>query len=1276
MEPKAAHLISRLIRFLDSLPAGFGCGPREQMAIRELVLRLIAGGAAPTEAAAWKTLIAPLVCGDAAQQHEFYERFDEWGASQNITPPSARRPPPRRWPIALAMTLLAASVLTTGAYYRSLFRPVPRPHRPPAPAYTPLQPEATVAANRLQGVVETADGIPLPHATVWVAQRISPTNKLFTDANGRFAIALSAAPTQDAAVTNTPMVLRIGSASGFSVSFSPDGHSLTAGTPNGAMIWDLISGRKVQIDSTSRVDMAVFSPDGRKLATVGDLSETAKLWDTGSWKQIQTLEFPKSTAAAFSPDARYLAISSENGTAAIFDVKTGNPIRVFQGHAGEIFDVAVSPDGRRIATASQDNTARIWDTVTGKELLTLPHPKWVIGLAFSPDGSRLATACDDGLGRVWDTASGRLSVTLSGHSDYPSRVSFSPNGQLLATAAHDRTTKIWNSSSGAEVLTLRGHTDVVYDVAFSPDNSRVATTGHDGTVRIWPISSTPVGASASGLPPSPILATHADYEPVYTELAFAGQLNIIKLGRLKAARRVLVFAPNPPPPHRRFPRWVSIVVALIPVLAALVFFLLLRERDRQRKAFLQQWETHLDLQPVRVHTRSEEDELFQAAEVSDLARELRRRRPEPTSQIAVEPSVRETAERAGLFTPVHRQRRTAREYLVLFESKGERDQQARLWTCLLDRLASLDVWMERYSFRGDPRLCDAPYGERGWVRLEEIAAQHPRHELWVLSTPQRFFDTTTRQPAPWVPALSRWPDRAVLNVATESAEDREKLGALGFAMTAASVAGLACLASDATRLVRQSSSAPYPLILGRDESRWLQGPKPRGESGARELRSLDRQLRAWLGSNGYRCLLACAVYPGMAWNLTLHLALTIIPVAEREQTLSRLVRLPWFRHGRMPQWLRAFFTEKLDPAEHARTVSLLRDFLNRKAQAKVAPASSGLNFARREIAAELGAQGKPPTRDYVFLSFLLGQKPRLRDLEAPAWLRHLLYPHGFPVLRVRRELALVIGILLGILMYRLAEQAAQARPVEVRPVWHEITPPLARTTEAVNSLSARALEIAAAQLGQPADANFPYRHFDRAAVFSSPVGISKKGPGRPGEMFVSSTNGRPECLIEQAVDGGFVTIEPVNGRLSRMYRPDSDFTDGTFVEFPEATTWAPIRKSPGTGPCDKYGLCGYDRNTWKETFLRDATPGTWWVIVRSLPDGAGPAATKEAEDLRKRFPNLNFGVQYLSHADGSNLKYAVVVASGLKDPLMANKIVSFARDLGVSNNAYKMAMVR
>ena len=44
---------------------------------------------------------------------------------------------------------------------------------------------------------------------------------------------------------------------------------------------------------------------------------------------------------------------------------------LLQGHTERIWSVAFSPDGRQLATGSDDNTARVWDLSTGETIVLL-----------------------------------------------------------------------------------------------------------------------------------------------------------------------------------------------------------------------------------------------------------------------------------------------------------------------------------------------------------------------------------------------------------------------------------------------------------------------------------------------------------------------------------------------------------------------------------------------------------------------------------------------------------------------------------------------------------------------------------------------------------------------------------------------------------------------------------------------------------------------------------------------------------------------------------------
>jgi WD40 repeat protein/tRNA A-37 threonylcarbamoyl transferase component Bud32 len=295
----------------------------------------------------------------------------------------------------------------------------------------------------------------------------------------------------------------------FSVAFGPDGKRLATASRDGTVqLWDLSGdspklpgnengtvpfgprdGRSGMVlrGHSGAVMCVAISPDGSRLAT-GGADGTARIWDAKSGSELLTLRGHAGPVpgVAFSPDGRLLATASYDGLAILWDAGDGRELRSFRGHTEGICGVAFSPDGRRLATGSLDRTARIWDVGDGRELHTLSgHLSEVFSVAFSPDGRRVATGSWDNTLKFWDAADGRELYTLRGHTGHVLGLGFSPDGHRLASGSTDNTVKIWDALSGQEVLTLRGYSDGVYSVAFSPDGRRLATGGRDGTVIIW-----------------------------------------------------------------------------------------------------------------------------------------------------------------------------------------------------------------------------------------------------------------------------------------------------------------------------------------------------------------------------------------------------------------------------------------------------------------------------------------------------------------------------------------------------------------------------------------------------------------------------------------------------------------------------------------------------------------------------------------------------------------------------------------------------------------------
>jgi WD40 repeat protein len=236
---------------------------------------------------------------------------------------------------------------------------------------------------------------------------------------------------------------------------------------------------------------AAMDDRGAVVGTAGE-DGTARVWDARTGRALATLRNHSGPVlgVAVRPDARTVVTTGADRTARLWDSANGRQLAVLRGHDAEVYGPSFSADGRLVATASADGTARVWDGRTGRPRAVLRgHGDLVFSARIDPAARRVVTSSADGTARIWRIRTGSPVAVLDGHRGWVNRAVFSPDGRLVATAAADNQARIWDAASGRLRAVLRGHSDDVRSVAFSPDGRKLVTASSDATAAVWDVAS-------------------------------------------------------------------------------------------------------------------------------------------------------------------------------------------------------------------------------------------------------------------------------------------------------------------------------------------------------------------------------------------------------------------------------------------------------------------------------------------------------------------------------------------------------------------------------------------------------------------------------------------------------------------------------------------------------------------------------------------------------------------------------------------------------------------
>ena len=189
-----------------------------------------------------------------------------------------------------------------------------------------------------------------------------------------------------------------------------------------------------------------------------------------------------------SPDNALYVASTSGRRGFVYELGTGKRLSTFDTHTLGA-DVVWDSASRRVAVGGNDGTARVFDARTGRAVAELATGHDVVtSVAWSPDARRLAVSADDaagsgvdtrvtrGVAQVWDVAAKRKVATLGGHDRGVSALAWTGDGTALLTGGFDARVRVWRARGWTLRRTLRHAADDYIAEIHTPLQGSVVVT--------------------------------------------------------------------------------------------------------------------------------------------------------------------------------------------------------------------------------------------------------------------------------------------------------------------------------------------------------------------------------------------------------------------------------------------------------------------------------------------------------------------------------------------------------------------------------------------------------------------------------------------------------------------------------------------------------------------------------------------------------------------------------------------------------------------------------
>jgi WD40 repeat protein len=553
------------------------------------------------------------------------------------------------------------------------------------------------------------------------------------------------------------------------------------------------------------------------------------------------------------------------------------------------------------------------------------------------------------------------------------------------------------------------------------DTSTIAPNDLIDTWR-WSFGDKP-GSISGDINPTYTYEKYQEYKVCLTIVTQSGcedtHCKVIHLRDSRKANDLLTLAPRPPidigitslKASRLEPWWPLIRFSIALLMLLLLISYELYKRNRKQLALSRETSKNGPyVWPIRFPHQTE---VYPPEIFHKVATHLRQRQTSEIQVLDMDRTIESTLNSGGFPTFEYRFGSRPSEYLILIERSNFKDHQAQLYWNLATKLADQDIFIDIYFYQSDFRMYWKSLNERP-IYLKELKVRHPNHRLIILGDGEHLLDPVYGDLNQDTFDFLDWKDRAVLTPVPPSEWGLQEVNlAKNFYVLPSTTASLSTLLNyfhggEKQRIGNWVKNWPYHPPLPDFEDDY----------------DFDlNELKVYLGPDVYQWVAACAVYPELHWDMTLHLGSVLDQYSfmqnslVNEPNILKIIRIPWFRTGIIPEEIRGRLVDELSPELNQR----VRTEIHKILQANQPPSDS---YAAEKHERRMTIQNwqlqplswlekikvgekiedmmdREEINDVTVIKYLKNQDHQRRTIPVPDSWKEAIYRKGMPVLGVQ-----------------------------------------------------------------------------------------------------------------------------------------------------------------------------------------------------------------------------------------------------------------------------------